>query len=162
MLHIAKVLSMSDPDNIRDLNRLCTEHPDARVVLAHAGRGFNGSTVQASIESYTGLQNLWFDTSACCDSLAFASVLKAFGPKKLMWGSDFPVSIFKGTCASVGESFFWMHEDTISTGSSKIPLTLEDVGLESLKALGDAGQELGKHINARTWSPRFRIARLQV
>ncbi len=153
MLHIAKALSMSDPDNIRDLNRLCTDHPNARVVLAHAGRGFNGSTVQASIESYTGLQNLWFDTSACCDSLAFASVLKAFGPKKLMWGSDFPVSIFKGTCAPVGESFFWMHEDTISTGSSKIPLTLEDVGLESLKALGDAGHELG--LSPRDWEDIF-------
>jgi len=153
MLHIAKVLSMSDADNIRDLNRLCSDYPNARVVLAHGGRGFNGSHVQANIERYTGLKNLWFDSSVCCDPLAFAAILKAFGPKRLMWGSDFPVSIYKGKCTSIGDSFFWMHENTISTGSSKIGVSLEDVGLESLKALGIAGQELG--LSSGDWEDIF-------
>jgi glutamate-1-semialdehyde 2,1-aminomutase len=137
MLHIVKPLALADPENQRSLRRICLQYPGARVVLAHAARGFCGRHTVDSIESLSGLDNVLFDTSAICEPAPLLSILQKFGPRRLLYGSDFPVSNLQGRCSSVGDGFFWFYEDNVdwsnsATGSQSL------VGIESLLALRQA------------------------
>jgi len=52
-----------------------------RLILAHAGRGFNPHHTILGIDSLRGLQNVWFDTSAVTDSGAVEAIINAFGTR---------------------------------------------------------------------------------
>lgn len=139
MLHLVRPLALLDEGNQQSLRRSCRKYPDARVVLAHAGRGFNARHTVEGIASVRDLDNIVFDTSAICEPAAFLAILQACGPRRLCFGSDFSVSNFQGRCSSVGDGFFWFYENNVDwsdsdTGSRSL------VGLESLLALRQACQ----------------------
>ena len=39
-------------------------------------------------------------------------VLTGVGSKRVMYGSDWPVSEVRGTCVSVGDQFQWLYPNT--------------------------------------------------
>jgi len=137
MLHMVRAAALSDPDNQREISDLCSRHPNARLVLAHAARGFHAPNTVRGVSALRGLQNVWFDSSAIAEPEAFKAILGEFGPRRLMWGSDFPVSETRGKCVTVGHGFAWLQPDTvewehpINAGQAHPVL----VGLESLRAL---------------------------
>ena len=139
MLHIVRPLALADPENQRSLRRLCLQYPGARVVLAHAARGFNARHTVEGIASLAGLDNVLFDTSAICEPAALLSILQKFGPRRLLYGSDFPISNFQGRCSSVGDGFYWFDENNVDWSASEIG-SRSVVGLESLLALRQACQ----------------------
>lgn len=142
-LHIVRDAALADPDNQRELQHFCRQYPNARVILAHAARGFHSPNTVRGISSLRGLENVWFDTSGICEPAAYQAILDAFGPRRLMWGSDFPVSEIRGRCVTVGDGFAWLQPDSVlweKTGPQGNP-TL--AGLESLRALQAATEALG-------------------
>ena len=99
--------ALSDRRNQDYIRGHCAKYPRARLVLAHAARGFNANHTVAAVDSLRGLPNVWFDTSAVCEPAAFEAILATFGPSRLMYGSDFPVSELRGRCVSIGDGFYF-------------------------------------------------------
>ncbi len=142
-LHMVRDAALADPDNQRELRHFCSRYPNARLILAHAARGFHAPNTVNGLSCLRGLENVWFDSSGVCEPEALQAILREFGPRRLLWGSDFPVSEIRGRCVTVGDGFAWLQPDSVlwdKTGPQGHP-TL--VGLETLRALRAAADALG-------------------
>lgn len=138
-LHMVKDRALADPVNQASLRALCTTYPRVRLILAHCARGFHAPNTIQGLPALQGLENIWFDTSALCEATAITAVLRAFGPRRLLWGSDFPDSEIRGKYVTVGDCFD-LVEPRISNGDlSRYTL----VGLESLRAVREAAETCG-------------------
>jgi glutamate-1-semialdehyde 2,1-aminomutase len=136
MLHLVRDRALADPANQKYIRAHCIAYPNARLILAHAARGFCARHTIEGIASLRGLENVYFDSSAICESPALSAILREFGTTRLMYGSDFPISQKRGRCVSVGDGFLWLGEDNVRTDEGRHPFTL--VGIESLLALREA------------------------
>lgn len=141
MMHLVLPGALSDVRNQAYIQDHCRRYPGARLILAHAARGFNARHTIEGVASLRGLENVYFDTSAVCESAAMEAILKTCGVSRLMYGSDFPVSELRGRCLSVGEGFFWLHDHNANwEGWRHAQPRL--VGIESLLALQQACRTL--------------------
>lgn len=136
MLHLVLPEALAAPVNQKYLLERCTRYPGARVVLAHAARGFNPRHTIEGVKALRGVENVYFDTSAVAEPEAFCAILDVFGPGRLLYGSDFPVSEMRGRSLALGEGFYWLYEKKFEPEwqhGRTVPS-----GLESLLALRDA------------------------
>ncbi|MBX7259362.1 MAG: amidohydrolase [Candidatus Hydrogenedentes bacterium] len=140
MLHIVRTGALSDPGNQQSLLRLCAKYPGAKLVLAHAGRGFHAPNTINALPVFAKLENVYFDTAAVCEPDAMMAIVKSFGARRLLWGSDFPVSQQRGKCVTVGDAFSWICPRRIDIDPSAPACHPTLVGLESLRALKLAAQ----------------------
>ena len=137
MLHLVKSRALADESNQKALRVNLRRWSGAKLILAHAARGFCAQHTVEGIGSLAGIENVFFDTSAICESPALLAILRQFGPSRLMYGSDFPVSNFRGRAVSVGDGFIWLLEHNVDFGpAGDGSPTL--VGIESLLALKQA------------------------
>lgn len=137
MLHLVKPRALADEFNRSALRENLVAYPEARLVLAHAARGFCAEHTIDGIGGLAGFDNVFFDSSAVCEAGALLAILRQFGPRRLMFGTDFPVSAARGRCVSVGDGFVWLSPDNVDWGTSPHGQpTL--VGIESLLALRQA------------------------
>ena len=137
MMHMVLDGALSDVRNQQYIQNYCRQYPHAHLILAHAARGFNANHTVQGIASLRGIPNVWFDTSAVCESAGMEAILRNFGPSRLLYGSDFPVSEMRGRCVSIGDGFYWLHDynaEWNETSSNQPQL----VGVESLLALQQA------------------------
>lgn len=142
MLHLVKNMSIADPENIKDIRDISIRYPRMKLVLAHAARSFHSPHAKEGIKSLRGLDNIWFDLSGICETEALMVILKEFGPRRLMWGSDFPVSQIRGKSITVGDGFAWLDERLCKWAKAEFANpTL--VGIESLRAMKMAAEEFG-------------------
>ena len=89
------------------------------------------------------MKNVWFDTSAVTEAGAFEAIVDTFGYQRLIWGSDYPISHFRGRCVAIGDEFLWLYEDTLDWKTiSGVEIRPYLIGLESLRALKQAAQRL--------------------
>jgi glutamate-1-semialdehyde 2,1-aminomutase len=137
MLHLVRDGALADGQNQAQVRAFCEAWPGAKVILAHAGRSFHGPNARAGLDAYRGLENLWFDTSAICESEPLVEILEAFGPHRLLWGTDFPISETWGRCVTYGEGFAWVYADELGPAASP-NLRPWRVGCENLRALFEA------------------------
>ena len=137
MLHLVLGRALADERNQRYLRAHCLRYTAAKVILAHAARGFSGRHTAEGIGALAGLDNVFFDTSAVCEAEALEAIIEAFGPTRLMYGSDFPACQWRGRSVSVGDGFYWLLADSIDW--SAWPLGKPTLcGIESLLALKHA------------------------
>lgn len=137
-LHMVKAGALADPKNADEIVYYCTRYPGAKLILAHAARGFHRYNTIKGLPLIKDLKNVWFDVAAVCEPGAIKAILAEFGHKKLLWGSDFPVSQTRGKCVDVGDGFIWLDEsiikwETLSPACNPI-LTC----IESLRAMREA------------------------
>jgi glutamate-1-semialdehyde 2,1-aminomutase len=83
----------------------------------------------------TGLDNLYFDTSANCEPMAHQTIIRIIGHKKLMYGSDLPASHQRGRSVAASDSFLWLYENTPVWGEKHLTIKPTMVGLEHLRSL---------------------------
>jgi glutamate-1-semialdehyde 2,1-aminomutase len=141
MLHIVRDRALADEANQKYIVDRCRQYPGAKLILAHAARGFCSAHTIEGIRSLSALENVYFDTSAICESAAIEAVLQTFGASRLMFGTDFPVSELFGRCVSIGDGFAWLNGsnvdwNAIQTGTPTL------VGIESILAIQLACQNL--------------------
>ncbi len=135
-LHMVKDRALADEANQQAIRTYCRRYPNSRMILAHAGRGFNPHHTIEGVGALAGLENLWFDTSAVTDGGAIEAILETFGHERVLYGSDFHVSHFRGRCVAIGDSFLWIYEDTVDwSKTAYTDLKPVAVGLESLRCL---------------------------
>jgi glutamate-1-semialdehyde 2,1-aminomutase len=137
MLHMVRPKALADPLNQKYIRQHCLDYPNARLVLAHAARGFCGRHTVEGIESLRGLDNVFFDTSGVCESSAFQAILDTFGPSRLFFALDFPVTQTRARCVNLADGFLWLNEVSPDYSRSKFakPTLL---GIESMLALKEA------------------------
>ncbi len=134
MLHMVKPRAIADPTNQRYIRQHCLRYPAANLILAHCARSFNSGHILEGLGSLRGLDNVFFDNSAICEPQPVEEILKIFGPGRLMFGTDFPVSELRGRAVSSADGFIWLSPanvdwSTAAFGSNTL------LGLESLLAL---------------------------
>ncbi len=135
MLHQVRQRSLADEENQKTINAMCRKYPNAKLILAHAARGFCAQHTVEGIGAIAGLENVFFDTSAVCESSALEAILKTFGPTRLLYGSDFMVSEGRGRAVTLGDGFHWIYD------WQKLELPMSElilIGLESLRAIKQA------------------------
>ena len=142
-VHIVRNRALADEQNHGTIRRMAQRYPRARIILAHAARGFNPWHTVEGIEHIAGIENIWFDMSGICEAGAIVAILRAFGPRRLLWGSDYPVSETHGRCVAVGDSFVWLDETTVKWESLSLECHPTTVGIESARALLDAADQFG-------------------
>ncbi len=144
MLHLVREAAIADQDNVAQLRRLARRYPRAKVILAHVARSFNYRHGRAGLRNLVDLDNVYVDTSAITEAEAFRAALDVLGPRRVLWGSDFPVSELRGRCVTTADRFFWLHPEVIRE-DHRAPtanhFTL--VGLESVLCLQEAAEDLG-------------------
>ena len=141
MLHIVRRRSLADPANTDYILDRCRRYPGARLILAHAARGFAGHHTAEGIGRLRGLDNVFFDTSCVCEPLALWHILKTFGAGRLLYGSDYPASHWRGKAVTIGDGFYWLLEHRADWSDWQLGApTL--VGIESLHAIKQAAQML--------------------
>lgn len=144
MLHLVRDRSLADVGNLDYIKSHCHAFPSVKLVLAHAGRGFCSRHTVEGVPHLRGIENLYFDTSAICEPSAFEAILECFGPRKLLYGSDFPISQLRGKAVTVGDRYHWLYENDLPEDQrEQSGLTL--IGIESLLALREACQR--QHLN---------------
>jgi glutamate-1-semialdehyde 2,1-aminomutase len=143
VLHVVKRRALADPSNIHWVRHYCEKYPGARFILAHAGRGFQPAHNLEGLPRLAGLANLYFDTSANCEAVAHEVVLRTFGHKRLLYGSDFFVSHLRGRSAGAADSFVWLYDSSPVWSQHHAELRPVLVGLEALRALKWAAWSAG-------------------
>ena len=136
-MHMVLPKALSEPTNASYIREHCLKYPNAKLVLAHAARGFNASHTADAIHQLRGLDNVFFDSSAICEPTAFEAILRATGTTRLMYGSDFPISDIRGRALSVGDGFLWLYRHNVEW-DDWLHGTHNLVGIESLLALKQA------------------------
>jgi glutamate-1-semialdehyde 2,1-aminomutase len=144
MLHIVKARALADPANQDQISYYCRRYPNIKMVLAHAARGFNPYHTMQGIGALKGFHNIWCDTSGVTEAGGFEAIIETLGHDRLLWGSDYPISHFRGRCVAIGDEFLWLYEetldwDTVNPVGRIRPLL---VGHESLRALKHAATRL--------------------
>lgn len=145
MLHMVLPRAVAEEENQRYIREHCRRYPNAKLILAHAARGFCGRHTMEGITSLRGLDNVFFDTSAVCEASAFEAILEVFGPTRLWHGADFCVTEMRSRCVNLADGFLWLDEIRADFSKSRFarPTLL---GLESLLALKEAC--LNQHLDA--------------
>ena len=144
MMHLVKDDAIADPENQADIRRLCRRYPNCVLVLAHIARSFNYRNARDGLHSVADLENVVVDTSAVCEADAFQVALKVLGPKRVLWGTDFPISHLRGRAITTGRRFFWLHPDGLAAShqaATSTEMTL--IGIESVLCLKEACEDAG-------------------
>ncbi len=134
-LHMVKSRAVADPSNLHWIRHYCEKYPNMKLILAHSARGFQPGHNLEGLPKLTGLDNLYFDTSANCEPMAHQAILRIIGHKKLLYGSDVPVSHMRGRSVAAADSFLWLSNDSPAWDSKHIKTKPVLVGLEHLRSL---------------------------
>ena len=137
-LHMVRDHALSDEENLRYICEHAEKYPNAKLILAHAARGFAAWTVMDAVEKVAKYPNIYFDFSAVCEPVPFMAIIKACGHKRVFWGSDYPVSMMRGTCVSVGSTFLWLYKEQLDACSSKTAVNAYLIGVQNLMAVRTA------------------------
>lgn len=105
MLHMVLPRALAEPENQHYIRQHCERYPGAKLILAHAARGFCGKHTVEGIDALRGLDNVFFDTSAVCEPAALEAILRVFGPTRLLFGSDFCVTEMRSRCVDLADGF---------------------------------------------------------
>ena len=141
MMHMVLPKALADPRNQEYIRSHCLRFPNARLILAHAARGFNARHTVDSIATLRGIENVYCDTSAICEPAAFEAIMQTLGVHRLLYGSDYPVSELRGRALSAGDGFFWLYEHN-AEWNGWLHAKPELIGIESLLALQQACRTL--------------------
>ncbi|REK24508.1 MAG: aminotransferase class III-fold pyridoxal phosphate-dependent enzyme [Planctomycetota bacterium] len=141
MLHMVLDRALADERNQVYIREHCIRYPGAKLVLAHAARGFCAAHTVEGIGSLRGLSNVWFDTSAVCEPAAMEAILRTFGTTRLLFGTDFGVSEVRGEAITLGDGFWWLYEDQFDWSNWTLGRPTK-VGIQSLLAVKQACRTL--------------------
>ena len=134
-LHMVKSRAVADPANIETIRRYCETYPNMKLILAHSARGFQPAHNLEGLPHLTGLDNLYYDTSANCEAMAHEAIMRIIGTDNLMYGTDLPITYLRGRTAAAADSFLWLQEDTPVWGEKHTSIEPVLFALEHLRSV---------------------------
>lgn len=155
-LHIVRDRALADARNQQWIQWASKKYPNAKLILAHAGRGFNGYHTVQGIDAIRGLDNVWFDAAAVAESLALEAIMDTLGPERLLWGSDYPVANIRGRVVTIGDTFVWLDASaidfkTFNTHAAITPYLLVFESLRALKSAARSARLSDKQVEGIFW-----------
>ncbi len=91
MLHIPRDGRLKDPVNLRQLLEIERDYPNLKLIVAHVGRAYCLEDVGNAFELLAKTKNMVFDFAANTNTDVFRQLIKAVGPKRILFGSDLPI-----------------------------------------------------------------------
>jgi predicted TIM-barrel fold metal-dependent hydrolase len=144
--HIPRAARLADPLNIEGLRRLCSDAPNARIVLAHFGRCYFPEAIGEGL-SLADLPNLYPELSMVQDWEVVEAVLAHFDRSKVLFGLDLSVAQLKGKCLGInGQRHFFTKRPFpwsahVPEGSYEVKCTL--FAYEMVRAIKKASERAG-------------------
>lgn len=146
MLHVPRSGRIADPDNIRDLVNIGGSYPNARVILAHAGRAYSRDIIEPCLDAIRAYPNLAFDLSNVQDAGVVSALLGALQLNRIMYGTDIPVATVRGY-------MFILNGQRVCITRKRFPWSISTdqpgelrctfMGYEGLRAIKEATEEEG-------------------
>jgi predicted TIM-barrel fold metal-dependent hydrolase len=90
MLHVPRPDRIRDPENIAHILEIDRRYPNVRLIIAHAGRAYCPEDVGDAFRMLAGTR-VWFDIAANTSAVNFARLIRAVGPRRILFGSDLPI-----------------------------------------------------------------------
>lgn len=91
MLHIPRDGRLKDPVNLAQMLEIERNYPDLKLIIAHVGRAYCEEDLGNALELLAETRNMVFDFSANTNSYVFQQLIKAVGPRRILFGSDLPI-----------------------------------------------------------------------
>ena len=92
MLHIPRDGRLRDPVNIAQMLEIERRYPKVRLIIAHVGRAYCNEDMGDALEVLgRETQRMVFDFSANTNATVFAELIRRVGPRRILFGSDFPI-----------------------------------------------------------------------
>jgi predicted TIM-barrel fold metal-dependent hydrolase len=92
MLHIPRPGRLRDPLNLRQMVEIEQRYPSAQVIIAHVGRAYCPEDVGNAFEVLAETRKMRFDISANTSTENFEHLIRAVGPRRILFGSDLPIT----------------------------------------------------------------------
>lgn len=113
IVHLARPKGIADPDNLSQVMQKTRDYPNAKLILAHCGTSFVSHLLGDVVAELKKRDNIWLDLAAVCEAVPMFEGIKALGPDRVLWGTDFPITMGKGRCVSLGNGYLWMSQDNL-------------------------------------------------
>jgi uncharacterized protein len=91
MLHIPRPNRLKDPVNLAQLLEIEEKYPNIKLIVAHVGRAYCNEDIGNAFDILSKTRNMLFDISANSNQFVFEQLIKAVGPKRILFGSDLPI-----------------------------------------------------------------------
>jgi predicted TIM-barrel fold metal-dependent hydrolase len=91
MLHIPRDGRLKDPVNLAQMMEIEENYPGMKVIIAHVGRAYCPEDVGNAFDILSKTKNMMFDFCANTNEFVFEKLIKAVGPKRILFGSDMPI-----------------------------------------------------------------------
>jgi predicted TIM-barrel fold metal-dependent hydrolase len=104
ILHIPRSERLADPVNLKQLQEIDQEYPNANVVVAHVGRAYC-ARYGRSLAALGGTENILFDISANCNQTVFETLLDTFPADRIVFGSDMPITAMHARRFCEGDNY---------------------------------------------------------
>lgn len=92
MLHIPRSLRLRDPINLAQMMEIEEKYPNAKIIIAHIGRAYAPEDIGNAFDVLKNTKNMMFDFTANVLTEAMVACIEAVGPRRLMFGSDMPIT----------------------------------------------------------------------
>ena len=92
MLHIPRDKRLRDPLNLAQMIEIEKKYPNIKLIIAHVGRAYCPEDVGGAFEVLAETKTIMFDISANTCTEAFEKLIRAVGPKRILFGSDLPIA----------------------------------------------------------------------
>ena len=91
MLHIPRDGRLRDPVNLAQMLEIEQRYPRLQLIIAHVGRAYCDEDVGDAFEMLAGTRRMVFDFAANTNAAVFERLLRAVGPRRVLFGSDMPI-----------------------------------------------------------------------
>lgn len=92
MLHLPRDKRLRDPVNLSQMIEIEQKYPKIKLIIAHVGRAYCLEDVGNAFEVLSQTKSMLFDFSANTNPAVFSKLIKAVGPKRILFGSDLPIT----------------------------------------------------------------------
>lgn len=107
-LHIARPKRLADPLNYVQLLEIEQKYPNVQLIVAHLGRAYADVDIGDALEYLKHSEKTIWDFTANTNQYVMEQVLNSFGPKRFIYGSDFP--IFRMKARRIVKNGFYINE----------------------------------------------------
>lgn len=145
LIHLPRKGRLADPENIKALERISAEFPNAKLIIAHVGRAYCEWPVRQALHLVEGLPNVYFDTTFIQNSTVFQMLFEHVDSSRIFYGSDFPNSAVHGQVVCVNGVNLFITRDVYpwSLSNQNDPIEATYMAYESIRAIRDGGDRAG-------------------
>ncbi|MHC4563622.1 MAG: amidohydrolase family protein [Planctomycetota bacterium] len=146
-LHVPKARRLGHPDNIREIKEIRRRYPDVIVVIAHLGRCYTKPHAREAFAPLADDDGLYFDNSAVLNPAVHRMALEAFGPERILYGTDNPILYMRGRRCWKGDRYINHTSADLHFNTDREPPEVEATYTlfmyEALRAIKSACDEVG-------------------